>query len=716
MKHGIPVLILSTALGAVGGATLKYFSRPPAGAGAEAVRPGSVSSPGSGTDGAAAASAGGPGTAAAAGQVKKSAPPLGPVPSLEELRAAAPADRLRLVLRWLPAADAAQVAALAGEWCTEDSGSGDAVWQVLVARWVELDAEAAIAYSRKISLRLSRMGANYTTPLWFAYRALGKLDPDLAFRFLAEEPPGRARSLAEQVKLSAGAEKVRQWALSIPGRPDLDPLRQGEEAVVSLDMSDPAKAAAALTPEMMKYQMVPLATEWAKKDPAAALAWAKGLESDAYRAKALSAIAATLAATDPGKALELIKSLPPSATRTTAEASYLAALAKTDPQAATAYATGNLSGLAKLRGLAAVAGAQAATDPAGALKLLRDQGVGDFSSLARTLVTSDGRTRISYGQDGLKPLLDTFKTVAAKDPAGVMQLLADTGSLVKMGNQRYYAGEETDNSNNDGYLGRSIFKEWAAKDAAAATKWAAAQPDGEAMRELIKSAAEPWFAKNPGELRAFAAALPAGEGKDNFVQATAVLMSAEDPAGALAWAAQNGSAGAVGEVFGSLAKSNPALAAAQFPSMPPEVQAKQAQTLTDSLSKTSPTSAVNFFQSLPEEQQASVKLHDTTIAYARQDPKAASEWIGSLPENKAKDTAISGLVDYLITQSSDPDPEGAAYWAAASIDPAGRERRLTRVAEAWFRRDPGGAAAAIQSTDLADDVKQTLLSHDPTKK
>lgn len=705
MKLEIPVFVLSAVLGAAGGVALKQLSHRLAPGTIQAEKDAPAASPGLG-----ATAANGTETAAA-GPATKALPQLGPGPSLEELRAAKPEDRLLLLLRWLPGADAAQVAALAGEWFAEANGSGDAVWQVLVQRWVELDAAAAIIFSRKLSDSFSRrVGMNATTPLWYAYRALGKSDPDLALSFLAEEPPGLAGRLAQELIPSVGAGKLRQWALSIPGRSDLNPLRKSEKGSVSLDLTDPAKAAASLTPEMMKYQMEPVATEWAKKDPAAALAWAKGLESGSYRAKALAAIASTLAATDPSKALELIRSLPPSATRMRAESSYLSALAQTDPQAAAAYASANLGGLAKIQGLAAVATAQAATDPAGALKLLRDQGIGDFSTLARTRVESDGKARI-----GFYPMRDPFKAIAVKDPAGVMQLLADTGSLVRMGNQAYYVGG-TDNPSNDGYLGRSIFKDWVVKDAAAAAKWAAGQPDGEGMQELIKSAADPWFAKNPGELRAFAASLPAGEGKDSFVQATAVLMSVDDPAGALAWTSQNGGTGAVGEVFGSLAKSNPALAASQFPSMPPEVQSKQIQALTDSLGKTSPASAVSFFQSLPEDQQAVVKLYDTTIAYARQDPKAASEWIGTLPSNNARDTAISGLVDYLIKQSSDPDPEGAAYWAAASVTPDGRERRLKRVAEAWFQRDPGGAAVAIQSTDLADEVKQTLLSHAPVKK
>lgn len=101
------------------------------------------------------------------------------------------------------------------------------------------------------------------------------------------------------------------------------------------------------------------------------------------------------------------------------------------------------------------------------------------------------------------------------------------------------------------------------------------------------------------------------------------------------------------------------------------------------------------------------------MAYARLYPQAASEWIAALPASEAKDTAISGLVDYLITESSEPDPLAAAHWAAASLDPGGRDQRLQRVAEAWFRRDPLGARTAIAGSGLPSTIKQSLLNHAP---
>lgn len=320
---------------------------------------------------------------------------------------------------------------------------------------------------------------------------------------------------------------------------------------------------------------------------------------------------------------------------------------------------------------------------------------------------------MASGADDSGQLSALFKTLGAKDPAGTLQLLADTGTLIT---RPSWLPAGMSDQGSEGDIGRTILKDWAARDPAAAARWTAEQPVSSVMSGMAKSVADSWFAKDPAGLRAFAESLSPGAGKDQFVGFTAALQSAQDPAGALAWTVRNGNAEALGTAFGTIAKSNPALAAEQFASLPESVQSSQLQTLADSLGKSSPAAAVQFFQNLPEAQQASVKLRETAVAYARQDPQAASEWIGTLPPTEAKDTAISGLVDYLIQQSSDPDPEGAAYWAAASVTEDGRGRRLERVAKAWFQRDPDGAAAAIEATTLSPEVKQTLLSHAPAPK
>ena len=708
MNRAIPAFLISAALGAAGGAGLQALRQGTAGVSgnsSQAIGVSSIPAP--------QRSAAGAGTQPPAGPPRKKA--AMPRPGLTELRTAPDAERLRLLVRWLPQADAAEVGALAMEWYPEAKGSGDATWQMLVQRWVEVDAAAAMSHSQKISRKflLGHGMIDITTPLHYAYSALGKLDGNLAQAWLGGEKGPLLRRVAGNLTAILGKDKMKEWAMSLPERTDLDFLRNGK-VYQELDLTDPAKAAASLTREQMRYQGESVASEWAKKDPAAALAWAKGQPESTIRSKALNVVLKELVKTDPASALAEIEAMPANAFRAGIGSAYAGALAKTNPEAAMAFVNSNLKGVARMEGIAAIAAARAASDPTGAFQMLKEHGVGDLKRLGLATAEIRSPTMTSSGYSGGPDFVaDVLKAAAVKNPEGVMQFLSEAGSILLLKNR--YPGESLDNPNSVGFLGRFLFKDWAGKDPAAAARWTANQPGSKAILNLAKTAAAPWFASDPTAVRSFAASLPAGPGRDRFVQTTADLMAVEDPVGALAWTIKTGTESSLGPVFQNLSRTNPEVAAAQFASMPAAVQASQAQELTDILGKRAPVAAVDFYQNLPVEQQASVKLYDTASSYARQDPQAASEWITTLPPTLAKDTAISGLVDYLIKQSSDPDPEAAAHWAAASIDAGGRDRRLKRVAEVWFQRDPAGAAGAIQSTALTNEVKQILLSYAPGK-
>lgn len=205
MKRFVPAFLISAALGAAGGAGLKSLSgNTPAAAGDPPLSAGASSKePPLGTPPAALARA----VVAAPPKV-----PAMPRPGMEELRAALEADRLRLLIRWLPEAGAAEIAALAGEWFAENAnvGSGNEVWQVLVQRWVEVDAAASLAHARLISRRWAshfKNGGNITTPLHYAYRALGRYNPELAFAFLAGETDPSFNSSSRRSSAGPGRKR-----------------------------------------------------------------------------------------------------------------------------------------------------------------------------------------------------------------------------------------------------------------------------------------------------------------------------------------------------------------------------------------------------------------------------------------------------------------------------------------------------------------------------
>jgi len=148
-----------------------------------------------------------------------------------------------------------------------------------------------------------------------------------------------------------------------------------------------------------------IASEWAKQDPKAALAWAKGLESG--KDEALSAVIGEVARKDPAQAASMLQGMDPesaaSSYRAIAEsygakdfaaaqawiqslpadqqasamAAAISGLARTDPNAAAAQVASMESGGSKDRAVRDVVGAMAMDDPQAAAQFLTQNGSAD---------------------------------------------------------------------------------------------------------------------------------------------------------------------------------------------------------------------------------------------------------------------------------------------------------------------------------------------------
>lgn len=145
-----------------------------------------------------------------------------------------------------------------------------------------------------------------------------------------------------------------------------------------------------------------IASEWARQDPAAAMAWASSLNTD--KGQAMSAVVGEVAKTDPAKAAEMIATMDGadkgSAYRTVAEqygasnfseaqawirtlpageqdgalAAAISGLAKNDPQTAAQQVALMTAGDARDRAIADIVGPLARLDPQAAAEFLKTQG------------------------------------------------------------------------------------------------------------------------------------------------------------------------------------------------------------------------------------------------------------------------------------------------------------------------------------------------------
>lgn len=348
------------------------------------------------------------------------------------------------------------------------------------------------------------------------------------------------------------------------------------------------------------------------------------------------------------------------------------------------------------------------TDPVKALQMLKENQVRDLGKNLIGMMEVKGvmTSSINYQGNSQDLLGSTLKAAAKVDPQGTLDFLVSAGGVLPRDMSQRYVDQ--DDTSNNGSLARRLYKEWATRDAKAAATWLAAQSGTKGMEELVDLVSGPLMSQKGQEGRDFLLSLPEGQLRQQLIGKAAVEWAIDDAPAALNWVATHGGDAALTDAFRGLSERNAVAASQQFTLLPAEIQTGQLQSLTDALGRQKPLSLPAFLGQLPETQQASVNLREAITEFARLNITEASSWLNQLPPTQARDSGVSGLVDYLIS-GSQPDPEAAAFWAAASADPAAQARRLQRVAKAWQKQDPTGAADAIKNSQLKEPVQQQLL-------
>jgi hypothetical protein len=601
-----------------------------------------------------------------------------PRPARDEVLNAVEEDRLVLLVRWLATATAEEVAEMAGA-LEERKQLEQALWAAVAGRWVEVAPEAAVLFARPLSVAglqhfsgTSLMSSSITINSTNVYAAWLKLDMELALAKLPEEPPKVLGQLLLQLHRLVEKSRRESWAAA--------------------------------------HTHLPEAIVWAAKrgEEAAALA---GAGKDYHElSPEVTAIQAMIAAKDLVGSRAKIDALPKHFHRAILELDYISALSEQkSPEEAAAWAKANLSGLAKAQGIVIAAQALSKTDPLKALTLLKENKIPD---LGETLVgfieiRTSGSSTSGYRRYKDRTMLKEIVSAVAKtDPAAAMDYLLTSGGILPRDMQfRYVDNEDT---SNNGSVGRSIYKDWLTKDARSAAAWLAAQRLTKGMSEMLPLAAASLTAQHGAEGRAFAQTLPQGKVRQEIIGYAAAEWALSDGGAALQWAANAGGEPALSAAFDQLAEKNAAVAGEHFSLLPLATQAARLQSLTDALGKQKPQALPQFYEGLAGELRTGVNLRNAMTDLARQNVEQASSWLNQIPSGKARDSGISALVDYLIT-APQPDPEAAAHWAAASADPQAQGRRLERVARAWQKQNPSGAAAAIRSSKLAEPVQQQLI-------
>jgi hypothetical protein len=286
-------------------------------------------------------------------------------------------------------------------------------------------------------------------------RAIGQSDPLRAKELLAKYPQYSDREVTEGLA---------------NGLSDID-LRAGAETALRICHSGDLEEVGI----------------WARAEPDAALAWAKGIPAAERRVKALESIVKQWADSNPERIGPAIQGLPPSQSRNRLFTEQAARLARTDPEAALAWARSADSVTVQQACLGEVAATLAARDPAKAEEILRSM---DWSA------RFDGGTGVNE-QSGLVALTE----LAGADPQRALAL-ADSLPPDKVAGAR-----------------RSAFDSWVNHDPRSASEWLAALPperrDAGCVGSLVNFLSQGPAPDYPAALQ-WAASLNVEAGRPNF--------------------------------------------------------------------------------------------------------------------------------------------------------------------------------------------------------
>lgn len=591
-------------------------------------------------------------------------------------------DLLDKLPSFLARADAAQLKAFA-----EKAAAGDAVmpgaWELIFARWAELDPQALIAFGNANTggsnpMKFSAYGVNVAV-----WQAWARYDfKAAAAAAIASKSPGIPRA---EIAGEGGAGADPALLAALRGEPD--------PAELAAVVKDNPAGLMGLLPKYPNQQDKLLKT-WAESDPAAALAWARSAKTVRDRQSGSAAVFEVWAKSDPAAAAAAAGQLPAGAVANEACAKVAAAMASTDPKAAADWARSRLSGVAKTRALAEVLGSLGTGNPTLAREILEETGW----QTARTHNWDSAANDWKMRDPKAAAVRDILKTTAATDPGEALRLYTKTGP---------------DWTNNDPSVidkdMKAVLADWIRKDPAAALHWAETS-DPAARAGAIRTAQETLGGKTAAEAQSAMGKLPSGPVREALAQTAGRRLARENPDAALTWAGTLTGAdqdAALRDIVPALADRDGAAGLAAAARITDAARRNEvvSQAVMKVAGGNDPDQLPALLAGLPEGLAGPGNYQEAAAKWAGKETRETSQWIDSLPPGASRDAAIGGLLQTLVKQA----PEDALVWAATVDDPAQRTEQLQNVAKAWRKSGVREAAAGIASSALPEPDKNALL-------
>lgn len=452
--------------------------------------------------------------------------------------------------------------------------------------------------------------------------------------------------------------------------------------------------------------------KWAKDDPDAAIAKLSQIKGTTNRQQALQGIAMALVTSDPKRALDMLDGMPPGQSRVNMLASISSAWMSHDSDAAMAWING-LPAADRYKALQNVTWQLAQEDPAKAAELLsalpaNNQISHQFSQLASQWAQQDLEAAQKWveslpaGQTRQQAMSGIIGTLAQTDPAKAASVF----------------GDAVVNYQNSHQVGM-IVGEWIKTDQTAALAWLdGLDLRGDAQRNVHSQFLSNWVGEDPTAASRYALGIKDEKSREQAIGSLVGAWGSNDPVAAHEWIMKSLEGQAKDRSLNSLIQT---LSYQDYPTALQYYQEATANLTPEAIEKTfgstasriasnwvqhDPKAAGQWVLSLPEGDSRSNSIRSMVDDLGDYDIKGAAEFVNTLAVGKERDQAVASLVSDLGYQG---DPESAFDWASSISDASQRESMIRNAANQWKEVDRAAAQAAVARADISDEARNKIL-------
>ena len=447
-------------------------------------------------------------------------------------------------------------------------------------------------------------------------------------------------------------------------------------------------------------------TAWAEKDFAGALDWALGLEKAEGKNETLSVLSGALAKTDPAAAIKLIKENFSARDTPNAYDNVFSIWAETDFAGALSAAQEIPDLEQRSRVLQATLNKRAETDPRQVL---------DFARSAKQT-----NVRWSASSVALRRWLDSDATAAREYvlslPTGEMrgmQIREVVQDLTRRDPREAlrWIDQVTAGDREDAMS--ALFAAWATKDSKGAIEAARALPDGRSQEKAIAQLIPNLIESERATAIELLNELPSGQDRENALNQVTYRWARTDPAGAAEWYLANSSENqrnALFQVMGEWSRNDPE-AALKWAIDLPEMSNKGSLVgqAVAQIARNDPAAAASKIEDLPAAIQKTA-VGTFVSQWASRDPQAAVQWLEKIKDPQAKQNAMGSIAG----QWANRDPVAAAHWLEKLPPSSARDAAVVSFSQNAAQSDPEGAlawAVTVQNADMNRSAVRNVFTN-----